>query len=393
MHRDHEPQRRVGRVELGRLAAIGETVGQQAVLHGARPLEQDRPRGVRPPHGQAEPTQGDEGVAPPVGEPGVAGDDRAPVPAPHEVGVGRTTEPRRMGGAGGGRVGSQALPERHGVPFEAASVRGERQHRRIARQVESEDAGRAQVLHVVEAARAFLFVEERPIPVRLVRVGAVRESHHLGQGVVGPPRDTRALDGRVEAERSVLVVQRVEIAAGQERPHLEPGRTGPAFRAPSQEDARFAGNDQQLLDHPRSVGERPGPGGPGIGRERRESRGAVGRDHAGGVALRRQRQARACGVDEGVDSVHEHHAACGRSRCDEQQRVVPARAEAGDGARRETAQAVGLQVFAGVADLAHPLLHSRGYGRNAKARAPPAGLVSRSSHGPLRSHSGRARGR
>ena len=88
VHGDDVPERRVDRVELGRVALVGEAVGQHPLGDRPGPLEQDRPRFVEPAGREAEPAQRDERVAAPVGEPRIAGDDGLARAAPHDVRVG-----------------------------------------------------------------------------------------------------------------------------------------------------------------------------------------------------------------------------------------------------------------------------------------------------------------
>src|SRR6185369_7065321 len=110
---------------------------------------------------------GDEGVAPPVGEPGVAGDDRAVAAARDEIGVGGLVQRRaeaaaalaleaaRVGGVLAGVVGAQA------------------QRRLAGAELEAQLAGRGEVLLAVEAARRLVGVVEALVPVRIVAVDAV----------------------------------------------------------------------------------------------------------------------------------------------------------------------------------------------------------------------------
>ena len=109
-------------------------------------------------------------VAPPVGEPRIAGDDRASVAALHDVGVGGAFQRRREGGApllfaplkARGRR-DRRLARRADHRF--VSLGGEQQHRLAGAEIEAQFAGRGEVLAAVEAARALLGVEEVAVPV------------------------------------------------------------------------------------------------------------------------------------------------------------------------------------------------------------------------------------
>ena len=68
---DDEPQRGIDGVELGHLTAIEEAIGQHALGDNAGPVQEDG-AGVGEPAGcQAQSAERDEGVAAPVGEPGM----------------------------------------------------------------------------------------------------------------------------------------------------------------------------------------------------------------------------------------------------------------------------------------------------------------------------------
>src|SRR5207253_4873342 len=89
---------------------------------------------------------------------------------PHEVGVRRPVQARGEAPPATLLRGAQRGDVLPGlVPF-----RGEDQDRLAAREVPAEDAGRGQVLDVIESAVALLRVEEVAVPVRLMRVRAVR---------------------------------------------------------------------------------------------------------------------------------------------------------------------------------------------------------------------------
>ena len=71
-----EPQRRVHRVVFGLVAHAGEDIGQHPLIDEAGERLQDPARCVVPTGGKREAGQRDHGVAAPVAEPRIAGDDR-----------------------------------------------------------------------------------------------------------------------------------------------------------------------------------------------------------------------------------------------------------------------------------------------------------------------------
>src|SRR5207245_11387961 len=86
-YRDHEPERRVHRVVLGGLAALGETVREHPLRKAPGPLEEDGAGLIEPARREAQAAERYEGVAPPVGEPWISGDDGPPFATAHEVGI------------------------------------------------------------------------------------------------------------------------------------------------------------------------------------------------------------------------------------------------------------------------------------------------------------------
>ena len=92
---DHVPEGGIDGVVFGGIALIRKAVRQHALGHDTRPADQDVPRFGQPAGGHAQASQRDEGVAAPVGEPRVAGDDGLAGAAPHEKGIRRAVERRR----------------------------------------------------------------------------------------------------------------------------------------------------------------------------------------------------------------------------------------------------------------------------------------------------------
>ena len=78
-----EPHGRVRRVIEAIVRALGEQVRDEAVAHVARERLQDEPRLVVPARAQAQALERDHGVAAPVREPVIPGDDRAQLVAAH----------------------------------------------------------------------------------------------------------------------------------------------------------------------------------------------------------------------------------------------------------------------------------------------------------------------
>ncbi len=174
----------------------------------------------------------------------------------------------------------------------------------------------------------------------------------------------------VEAERWVLVVQGMRIAAGEERAHDEVDVGSRRHDAPAQDDhLALVGNEQVVLDLD-TVGECPRPSRPGVGREARETLGPVGRHHPGNVALRRQGARAPTRVDRRVAAVDQEHAPGGRPRRRQQQRMVTPRADAGHGARGEAAEAVGLEPLP-VLEIRGGAVQRRKANHRAKSRLTP----------------------
>ena len=99
MCRNDEPERGVHRVELRQFPGVEEPVWQHAFADSSGPGEQNGLSLREPPGGKHEAAHRDESVAPPVGEPGEAGDQRAAFAALHEVRVGGHPKRTRRGTA------------------------------------------------------------------------------------------------------------------------------------------------------------------------------------------------------------------------------------------------------------------------------------------------------
>src|SRR5581483_6554268 len=88
-----EPERCVGCVVLRSLAAIGKAIGQHSLAHALDEGEKNLSRILEATSRQTEAGKRDHRVASPVGEPVIAGDDRAAIRAsPHDELIGRERE-------------------------------------------------------------------------------------------------------------------------------------------------------------------------------------------------------------------------------------------------------------------------------------------------------------
>ena len=305
-----------------------------------------------------EAAQGDEGIAAPVGEPGVARDDRPAAAALHDIGVGRLLQ---------GRGEVLAAPrlevdQAGGVDLGVGLAGREHQGRLAAVQRPGENAGRRQVLDEVEAALALTIVLEIAEPDRLLAVAAVgRDRRDRRDAGIGPPEHARAGDFGCEREARVLVVQGVIVAAREQRPHAEPGRLvgrvggrgpnpvrtdqRPRQHPPAHDHVAAAmAGDHLLADLDPVLGPED-PQRPGLSTELHDPRLAVRIDHVRGVALGAEGEAAARGLQPDLEPVDQHDPARGRRGRRQQQRVVAARAGAAHGAGGKAAKAIGLEPF------------------------------------------------
>src|SRR4029077_6926831 len=297
--------------------------------------------------------QRDERVPAPVGEPWIARHDRHAGAAPHQIrvcsalqgsgegvpaGALRPPEPlaprrqRRLGAAGG------AAPE----------LRLETPQRVGGREIPGEAPGRREILDELLTSVALLAVQESAVPLWLVPVGAVASCDYPGNAVVGAPRTGVALAPGVKPEAGIFVVQRVVIAAGQERPHDELGARNRRLEPPRKDDARRSADDEDLLLDFDPVLEAESPRGPGDRREGLEAAVTVRRRDAGRVALRAQREAAAVILDPRIVAVHEDVAPRGRRRGHDQEGVVAPCANPAHRSRGAAPQAVSFEPLGGV---------------------------------------------
>ncbi len=331
----HVPERGVDGVELRCLAVVREAVRQHALRHRTGPLEKNRTRVVESTRRETEAAERDERVASPVGEPRVARDDRLSAPAPDEVSVRGPVKASREAPAPslfGDANGREILCRR-------VSLDGERPHRFALRQVPAEDSGRREILDVVEPACAFFGVQEVSIPIRLMRVSAVRRDDDRRQAGVGPEDDAPARHLGVEAEGGVLVMERVVVASGQERPDGKRS-TRSAEETPVETRRCATGLDDQAVLDVSPIRQHEYPRRPGIRAERLDSLRTVGMDHIRRISLRRERERLARAFEPGLEAVHQDHSPGGWRGRGQEDRMVAPRPNPADRARAESPEAV-----------------------------------------------------
>ena len=249
-HRDDVPKRGVDGIELRLFAMVGEAVGQHAFRYDPGPLHKDVARILQAAGREAEPADGDEGVAPPVAEPRVTRDDGFAGAAPNEISIRRPLE----------RRGKAAAP----VPFHGAGVeitcldrldmieempfRRQHQDGGFMSEIELENPRRSAIFERVQTARLFFAVEEIAIPGRLLAIGAVAESDDPRKSIVGMPNAALAVVLGVETKGAVLMMGGMEIAPGEKRPNEKFCRFVRRIHdAPGQEDGRLSWSHEEFL--------------------------------------------------------------------------------------------------------------------------------------------------
>ena len=228
---------------------------------------------------------------------------------------------------------------------------------------------------------------------RRSRSRAIAGTPSYGRHVTRSPATSR-----VEAERGVLVVQRVVVARREQRPHVQARRAAAGELRPAQHDARRARRDDELARDRACRRAGATPSAATARTANAASRVAPsGWTHVAAVACDDSANRPAARLDVDLDVGDEHHAAVGRLRRDEQQRVVAARADAVGGAHREAAEPVGLEPLAsGVARrrrpagpwmLRMPLARRSRTPRDAldqvRGERGPPGLVARAEAAPV----------
>ena len=150
-----------------------------------------------------------------------------------------------------------------------------------------ENARGREVLEAVEAPGTLLRVEEVPPPVGGVLVAAAGAGHDAGNPGIGMKDRALAPELRRKAENAVLVLKRVVVAPGEERPNAQSRRFAAASRSPPGEhDGRRAVRDEELVLDARSAGKRKDPAWPGLGVELGDAACAIGSHDVARVALR-----------------------------------------------------------------------------------------------------------
>ncbi len=235
-----------------------ETVGAQASENVARET-----LAARQGH---EAAQRDEGVAPPVGEPGIACDDRPAVAAPHDIGIRCALQGRAEPGAAfrlGGEDGARDSPPRCAPVAASSEARSTSTASRSASSQLSTPGDARSSTKSRPRSRSSV-IAEIAIPDRLMLVAAVAEQRDRRHPLVGPPGDLLAADLGREVEGRVLVVQGVVVAAGKQRAHAQPG-AAMRRQAPAQGDLGVAVVGDDLLRELGAVLGPKGPARPGIG--------------------------------------------------------------------------------------------------------------------------------
>ncbi len=384
MHRDHVPERGIDRVELGLLAGIGKAVRQHALGDRIGPGEQDRARQIQPVGQGHEAAQRDEGVAPPVGEPGIAGNDGLALAALHDVGIGALL----LGRSEAPAALRLHVEQEGGVHVRRGLARAQHHRRLAAVEGPAELARRGEILDEVEAALALGIVLEVAVPLGLVAVRAVGHDRDRRNALVGSPEDARTGDLGGEREARVLVVQRVVVAAREQRPDAEAGRAGKGAQAPAQHDvaAPLAGDD--LLGDLDAVLGAEGPLRPGSGAEIDNAYLPVRVDDVRGIALRAQREAAGRRLQPDLEAVDQDDAPGRRRGRGEQQRVVAPGPNAAHGAGGEAALAIGLEPLGleqGGLEPGSGQASGQGFGHRLVLRhsghAPAIGWLAWSGHG------------
>jgi hypothetical protein len=205
---NHEPERRIRRVVLGRPVALAEPVGQHSLVDQAGPGGQNRVRLCQPAGSQHQAAHRDERVAAPVCEPWKAGHNRLPSVAVDDIARSGSKERVRYTVA----PAVLGLGKRLGMKFDMRvdeTARAEDQDRPAPLEVEPEAAGRGEVLDTIEAAIPFGRVDEIAVPVWLGVIFAVADCDDLGQRLIRTPGDAWAIHRTAEVADRVLAMQRV----------------------------------------------------------------------------------------------------------------------------------------------------------------------------------------
>src|SRR5207249_365728 len=115
----------------------------------------------------------------------------------------------------GGRSGEQRARSGRCVAIrcDLSGFRRQDPHGLAVREIPPEETRRSEILEEIEPALPLLFIEEPPVPVRAVFVGAVRQCHDARQAWIRSPRDERFPDIRAEAKGRILMMARMVVPA------------------------------------------------------------------------------------------------------------------------------------------------------------------------------------
>ena len=373
-HRLEHPQRCVHRAVLGGISALEEAIGQHATVHVARVRREHGPRHLGSARREGQARERDHRVAPPVAEPRIARDHRAPggigiAPALGDEPVGREHElphpvrrnsreravrlrPRRVQAPVVRPAPRQRARQRQRpAPGKPGVVPRGREHgERIPRLDARADLGHAHV--ILDGFQPALGLERQREPaIPVVRSAHLRAGSEQPQGRCARERHDlepahRLFDagvpGAARRERVRVAMVRERL---QHQPHRGRRRCQPVLHV---------GRVLAVL-HPHAlleahVAQRPGPHRDrALQPERLEMHGLAGGDRAARPAVHVQLDP-ATVVPESLRELGEQQGAAERGiEGGDQQAVVAARQRAGYGAARVAADSVRHQPLEAVA--------------------------------------------
>src|SRR5437867_2500728 len=176
-----------------------------------------------------------------------------------------------------------------------------------------------------------------------MRIVSVRIRNGRRNAIVRPKCYALAVLFGLKVKRGIFVMRGMKIATGKEWSHLE-FKIGIIRRDefPRHKNGRFAfRNEQLVLDE--EIVDLVTPAWPRVVFERFDSRSAVRMNYIGAVALGGDGNGSTRRFHPCVEAVREDHSPRRRSRCGQQQRVIPTSANSGDRSACEAAEAVRLK--------------------------------------------------